>query len=203
MLPARRTPVQVYDPVLRVLHGVNALLIVLLALSGLVAQSIPVGALSGWLHATHGVLGLSLVAGLLARLVWGFAGPQSARWQDMWHPAAWRAALLARRVFVSPHRRGHHPHASLVYLLVYALLAGLAASGLALLASTQGQGPLSPWLGFDAWLTTQLIDPHRIAGWLLTGFIGIHLAALWLHARVHRIPVAQGMINGMQYLETK
>lgn len=192
---------RVYDPVLRVLHAANALLASLLALSGLVAQQLEPGALSAWLHAQHGVLGAALVVGLAGRGLWGLIGPPHARWGDLWHPAAWRELVRERRLFTPPARRGHHPAASLVTLGVYALLLALAASGLLLLATTAGQGPLAGMFGWDAALTARWLDPHRYAGWAITLFIAGHLAAMVLHARVHRVPVAQGMLTGVQYLD--
>lgn len=202
MLRAVRVAHQVYDPVLRTLHGMNALLIVLLGVSGVAADWLPPGAVTAWLHRTHGVLGAVLIVGLLGRLMWGWVGPKSARWRDLWHPAVWRRELRRGRVFTLPERAGHHPVASLGYLIVYGLLAALAVSGLALLASTQGLGPLAPSLAWDARLTAWLANPHRIAGWAVLVFVVVHLSALVLHARVHRVPVAQRMWRGEHYLES-
>lgn len=192
---------RVYDPVLRLLHGVNAILIVLLGVGGVAADTLSTGPATAWLHTTHGVLGAALVAGLLARLVWGWVGPTHARWRDLWHPANWRTQLARGRLFTRPERPGHHPTASLFYLLVYGLLALLAASGLALLASTQGLGPLAGPLAWDAYVSSLLRDPHRWAGWVVLGFVFIHLSALVLHARLHRVPLARSMWDGVQILE--
>ncbi|MCA1924899.1 MAG: cytochrome b/b6 domain-containing protein [Thiobacillus sp.] len=194
---------RVYDPVLRLLHGVNALLIVLLGVGGVAADSLSPGATRAWLHDTHGILGAALIVGLLGRLVWGWVGPAHARWRDLWHPADWRTELARGRLFTPPRRPGHHPVASLVYLAVYALLGVLAASGLCLLASTQGTGPLAAVCAWDARLTAWLAEPHRLAGWAVLCFVCAHLAALVLHARLHRVPVAQSMWSGVQYLEPK
>ncbi|MCA1979845.1 MAG: cytochrome b/b6 domain-containing protein, partial [Thiobacillus sp.] len=134
---------------------------------------------------------------------WGWVGPRRARWGGLWHPAAWRALVSGGRLIDAPPRLGHHPTASLVYLLVYGLLAWLAASGLALLASTQAHGPFAAAFGYDAALTAQLSAPHRMAGWLVALFVPVHLAMLAVHARLHRHPVAQAMLTGVQYLESK
>lgn len=203
MLRAEPVAHRVYDPVLRLLHGVNALLITLLGLGGVAADTLSPGPVTAWLHATHGLLGAALVVGLLGRLVWGWVGPAHARWRDLWHPGHWRAGLAKGRFFTRPERLGHHPTASLAYLLVYGLLAALAASGLVLLATTQGLGPLATQLAWDARLTDLLRDPHRWAGWAVLGFVFVHLSALVLHARLHRTPVAQSMWTGVQYLESK
>ncbi len=194
---------RVYDPVLRLLHAANALLIVLLAASGLAVDVQEPGAATARLHAWHGILGCALLVSLGGRLAWGLVGPRHARWRDLWHPAAWRSLIAGRTVFTAPSRQGHHPHASLVYLGIYLLLLGLALSGLVLLAGMQGHGPLIATFGFDAEAGTLLKTPHRWAGWAVAAFIPLHLLAMTLHARLHRIPVARGMLTGVQYLEAR
>lgn len=194
---------RVYDPVLRLLHWFNAVLIVLLLLSGVIAQWVEPGARSGWLHQQHGWLGAALIVGLVGRLVWGLVGTPHARLSDFWHPTAWREIWRTRRLFSAPQRPGHHPAASLAYLLLYGLLLGLAISGLLLLAITHGNGPFAPWLGWHAAYAALLTLPHQIAGYAVLAFVALHLAALWLHGHFHRIPVAQSMITGTQYLPTQ
>lgn len=204
MSPAATLVAQrVYDPVLRTLHGANAMLVVLLAASGLTAEFLPPGRVSAWLHHWHGIFGAMLVVGLAGRLVWGCVGPRHARWRDLWHPALWRTLFAHGRFFTAPDRPGHHPAASLAYLVVYTLLLALSASGLLLLASAQGHGPLQGPTGWDAALTALLREPHRLLGWAVAAFVPAHIAAMVLHARLHRIPVAQGMLTGVQYLESK
>jgi Ni/Fe-hydrogenase 1 B-type cytochrome subunit len=201
--PAALVRHRVYDPVLRLLHWANASLIVLLSATGLVAQWSEPGALSGWLHDQHGWLGAALIVGLVGRLVWGMVGTVHARLSDLWHPAAWHAIWTSRRMFSAPQRLGHHPVASLVYLLLYGMLLVLAFSGLLLLAITQGHGPFSPWLGWHAAYAAVLLIPHQLAAYVVLGFVLVHLAAIWLHPRLHRIPVAQSMITGVQYLPAR
>jgi Ni/Fe-hydrogenase 1 B-type cytochrome subunit len=198
--PATFSRHRVYDPVLRLLHWFNAVVIVLLLLSGMIAQWIEPGALSGWLHQQHGWLGAGLVLGLVGRLVWGLVGTNHARLSDLWHPTVWLESWRSRLFFSAPQRPGHHPAASLAYLLLYGLLLVLAISGLMLLAIAQGIGPFAPWLGWHAAYAAILTLPHQVAGYAVLGFVVLHLAALWLHGHFHRIPVAQSMITGVQYL---
>jgi Ni,Fe-hydrogenase I cytochrome b subunit len=95
---------RVYDPVLRLLHWYNAVLIVSLLLSGMIAQRVEPGALSGWLHQQHGWLGAGLVLGLIGRLVWGLVGTHHARLSDLWHPAVWLEIWRTRLLFSAPQR---------------------------------------------------------------------------------------------------
>ena len=197
---AQLTSARVYDPVLRLLHWVNAVLISLLLTSGLIAIFIEAGKVSAWLHEWHGVLGMALIAILAARLTWGLTGPQHARLADMWQPDAWRALHDMKQAFSAPVRFGHHAVASLVYFVLYGLLAVLAVTGLILLATNQDMGPLSSWLGWHASIKALPDAIHTYTAWAVLAFVCIHLAALVLHPLLHRLPVAQAMITGVQYL---
>jgi Ni/Fe-hydrogenase 1 B-type cytochrome subunit len=194
---------RVYDPVLRLLHWVSALLIAALLISGLVAWNTDAGEMTAWLHDWHGWLGAALAVGFSARIAWGLAGPDHARFADMWQPEAWRRLLGRGQLFRPPERFGHHPVASLAYLGLYALLAGLILTGLVLLAVMQGQGPLSHWLAWHRAYQAIPLSLHEIASWLVLGFVGMHLAALILHPLRHQVPVAQAMVTGVQYLTDK
>jgi cytochrome b len=190
----------VYDPVLRTLHWSNAVLVLALLASGLAALLLEFGRLAADLRDWHGIAGYVLVLGVLGRLLWGGIGPAHARWTAMWQPAAWREAWRTRRVFVAPTRFGHHPVASLAYLAAYALMFALVASGLVLLAIKDAHGPFAPWLGWHVEFAPWTLEIHRLAAYGLLAFVAAHLAALVLHHRLHRLPVAQSMITGIQTL---
>lgn len=192
---------RVYDPVLRVIHAWNALLIVLLALSGQLAANLVLEWPAAAVWRLHYWLGLGLILGVTARLLWGLSGPGHARLRTMWHPGPWRAALRTRRYFTAPERFGHHPLASAAYLLVYAGLLVMAFTGLALAAIDQGSGPLYPWLGWAVELKSWFRVPHEWLQYALIAFIGAHLAALIAHERRHGVPIAQAMVSGYQYLK--
>ena len=203
MALVERTSARVYDPVLRLLHWVNAFLIALLLVSGLVAFFSEPGETSAWLHEWHGLLGAALLTSLLGRVAWGLYGPAHALFTEMWQPGAWRKAFASRSLFEAPASFGHHPVASLAYLVAYVLLAGLSLSGLMLLAVKQGLGPFSQWLAWDAAWLDALEPLHEVSAWCVLGFVGLHLAALVLHPLLHRVPVAQAMFTGIQYLPRK
>ncbi len=203
MARAELTSARVYDPVLRGLHWVNALLISALLISGLIPAYSEAGVTTASMHAWHGWLGAALVVSFSARVAWGISGPGHAQFKDMWQPVAWLESVKNRQLFTTPARFGHHPVASFAYLSLYALLAGLIMTGLVLLAIKQGQGPLSHWLGWHVdWqrLPTLL---HEAAAWTVLGFVGLHVAALVLHPLLHHVPVAQAMLTGVQYLPKK
>lgn len=191
---------RVYDPVLRLIHLWNGLLITVLLAGGQVIPlldfdwpAIPLWHLHRW-------LGYGLVLGLGARLIWGLTGPGHARWRAMWWPAAWLRALRQRRFFTAPERFGHHPLASGAYLAAYLLLFVLAGTGLVLAAIDQDTGPLYPWLAYAVEWKAPVRLVHELAQYGVALFLLAHLAALILHESRHGVPVAQAMVSGYQYL---
>ena len=131
-----------FDPVLRLLHWTVALCILAMIASSQLAELFEHGPLEDTIWSLHVWAGYGLAGALALRLAWGLAGPASARWSDFWHPAVWRALVRERRL-PAPRHDGHDPLASLAFLVLYTVLAGLLASGLALAASEFAMGPLT------------------------------------------------------------
>ncbi|MDA8127883.1 MAG: cytochrome b/b6 domain-containing protein [Betaproteobacteria bacterium] len=195
------TPRRVFDPLLRLSHWVVALSIVALIATSQLADSFEHGPYEQFVWNLHIVIGYTLTAGLLTRLLWGVAGPASARWRDLWHPAVWKDSLRKMRL-PAAHRPGHDPIASLAYLFAYGVMALMVVTGLGLAASEFQTGPLAGWLGGMPWLEDVLEGPHEFGFGLMLGFVGLHLAALVFHQwRGER--VAQSMVTGKQYFNVE
>ena len=201
MLHSRTHIRRVYDPLLRALHWAIALSVVALIASSQLAEAFEHGPWETAIWNLHILSGYALTAALLARLLWGLVGPASARWQDLWHPATWKASLKTLRL-PSAHRAGHDPVASLAYLFAYAVMALMVVSGLALAASEFNTGPLAAWLGNAGWVEDVMEDPHEFGFALMLGFVGLHMAALVFH-QLRGERVAQSMVTGKQYLDAK
>jgi len=193
-------PHRVFDPLLRLLHWAIALSILALIATSQLAEAFEDGPYESTVWDLHILAGYGLTAALLARLLWGLVGPASARWQDLWHPAAWKDSLKKLRL-PSAHRVGHDPIASLAYLFAYGVMALMVVTGLGLAASEFQTGPLAAWLGNAGWVEDVMEDPHEFGFALLLGFVGLHMAALVFH-QLRGERVAQSMVTGKQYLET-
>lgn len=190
---------RVYDPLVRLLHWWNALAIVMLAATSQIAEWMEDGPHgdAGW--QVHVVCGYALALGLGLRLARGFVGPASARWSDLWHPAAWGEALRTRRL---AHGRGfgHDPLASAAYLGAFVLMALMVGSGLGLAAAEFGAGPLAGWEKPLHNLRHTIKEAHEAGFYLILGFIAVHIAALIFHEK-RGVPLAQSMVSGYQYCE--
>ncbi|HRH79946.1 MAG TPA: cytochrome b/b6 domain-containing protein [Thiobacillaceae bacterium] len=192
---------RVFDPVLRIIHAWNALLVILLLITALTAEQLEFTWQAAALRRLHLWLGYLLFLGLVARFIWGLAGPEHARWSALWHPRTWLEALRSRRFFAASRTFGHHPLASGIYLLFYTALAMAAATGLALAAIDQGRGPLFVLLGHHMYYKPWVRTPHEWLEQITLAFLFAHMAALILHEKRHRVPIAQGMVSGYQYLK--
>lgn len=189
---------QVYDPVLRIIHAWNGISILFLMATVWLSDLFDKGVGEDTLWQLHIYLGYGLILGLAARLAWGIAGPQHARFSDLWHPSAWRRAVRTRN-FRSAPRFGHDTLASGVYLTVYLLLVVMAVTGLGLAAAEHSMGPLNAWFGDMAWAEDIFEEPHEAIFYVLMGFVVVHIAALIWHERKDKTPLAQSMVSGYQY----
>lgn len=196
--------VATFDGLLRLIHAWNALAILALIATGLIADEYEHSATGAALWRWHIQFGYALIGGLSARLIWGVLGPDSARWSDLWQPHEWLATLRSLpKLRLPAPRRGHDALASAVFILLYLVLAGMAVTGLALAAIDHNMGPLTSQLGDSLGLKDFFEEPHEAMYGLVSSFIGLHLAALLWHQFFGKTPVAQAMVTGNQYLPTQ
>jgi len=140
----------------------------------------------------HRLGGYALLALLLFRIAWGFAGSSTARFaQFLRGPRALRAYL--RRELPAPP--GHNPLGgwnvlAMLTLLLLQVLLGLFAVDIDGLDS----GPLSRWIGFDA--GRQAAELHGLVFNGLLGLIALHLAALLYHRLRKGERLVAAMLSG-------
>jgi cytochrome b len=142
------------------------------------------------LMAQHQLLAYTLLAMILARLVWGWIGSDNARFSQF---AAKPAAAL--RYLRKPYAvTGHNPASFYMIMLLLLLLLVQLLSGLATFDNSYiSDGPLvsllpDSWIGFAS-------DIHSININILLSVIALHiLAAMWHSTRVHN--VVASMLSG-------
>jgi cytochrome b561 len=196
-IPGQKTHVS-YDLLLRLTHAWVALAVIGLIATSQVAEFFEHSPTETTVWQVHVQFGYALIGGLLVRLMWGFVGPKTARWSDLWHPRAWGSMLKGKFHFAP--RLGHDVRASLVFIGFYGVLLMMAATGLIMAANEFQMGPLSRWPGGTEALSELAEEPHEAGLALVLAFIVLHVAALLYHRFVLRIPVDQAMITGKQYL---
>ncbi|OAI19536.1 Ni/Fe-hydrogenase, b-type cytochrome subunit [Methylomonas koyamae] len=196
-MSAPAAAVYVYELPVRLWHAVNALAIVVLALTGyLIAEPLasPAGEASehflmGYIRFAHFAAGYILAVGFLGRIYWAYAGNEHARqiflppllqahfWDGVWQEVLWYAFLTK-----SPrHYIGHNPLAILAmhFVLVWGSLF-MIFTGFALYGEGEGQGSWQYTL-FSSWLLPLFGDSqtvhtwHHLVMWLIVCFVLIHV----------------------------
>lgn len=188
--------VYVYELPVRLWHGINALAVVVLALTGyLIAEPLasPAGEASehflmGYIRFAHFAAGYILAVGFVGRIYWAYAGNEHARqifmppvwkahfWDGVWHELRWYAFLAK----APRHYIGHNPLAILaMHLFVWGLLF-MIVTGLALYGEGAGQQSWQFAL-FTSWVLAAFGDSqtvhtwHHLAMWFIVCFVLIHV----------------------------
>lgn len=209
--------VYVYEAPVRLWHWVNALAIVVLAVSGyFIGRPLPTLAgeasdhfLMGYIRFAHFAAGYVFAIGLLGRLYWAFVGNHHARelfTLPVFRAAYWREVftMLAWYLFLRPRPNqyvGHNPMARLAMfvgflgLSVFMILTGFALYGEgAQRGSWQDRlfGWVIPLLGQSQDVHTF----HRLAAWGMVIFVILHVYAAIREDIMGRQSIVSTMISG-------
>jgi cytochrome b len=176
-------PLRVWDLPTRLFHWA----LVVSVVGAIIAVNV-----GGDAMAWHFRFGYAVVTLLLFRLVWGFVGPQYARFTSF--PPRVRAAWRSLRSPGSELSPGHSPSAA---LSVYAMLLAASAQAVTGLFSNDAimwDGPLRKWVSSA---TSDMITGwHLTNRYLLIGLIALHVAAIiWWRVR-HGKRLTRAMLTG-------
>jgi cytochrome b len=200
-MAARGETVRVWDPVVRIGHGI---LILGFAIA-FVTEGEP-----AWLHEWAGYAVAAMVA---TRVVWGFVGPREARFASfVTRPSAALTYLRRLLAFRAPRHLGHSPAGGIMVVALLASLAVTTATGMAYLGLSRARGPLAPVLGTEAaareaaaaargekrvqrpgrWLK----EVHEAAANITLLLVIAHVGGVALASIVHRENLPRAMIDG-------
>jgi cytochrome b len=174
--------VRVWDLPLRLFHWSLAILVVLAIITAQVGGNALV-----W----HFRFGYSILALLMFRLVWGFAGTRYARFADFISgPRRILDYLKGRSVHT-----GHNPLGSLSVLAMLLLFITQAALGLFSNDDIFSEGPLVAFISKERsdWLTWLHTEVGALAVYFM---IGLHIAAVLFYALVKRQQLVVPMLTG-------
>lgn len=185
--PAAR-PVLIWDAPVRLFHW----LMVVLVTAAYVTLKL------NWID-WHVRLGETLLALLIARLLWGCFGSETARFRSfVASPAA--ALRHLRRLF---HREpdlqvGHNAAGGWMVLLLLALLLTETLSGLYVNNEIADQGPLSELV--PAWLANAISTLHGLVWYVLLAAVALHVLVIALYAVAKGHNLLRPMLTGYQLL---
>lgn len=164
---ARLRDVTVWDPLLRLTHWSFALLVPAMWWT---AEN------SKW--ALHKRLGLVLLGILAFRILWGFLGPETARFA---HFVKGPRAVLAYLRRGEGHRIGHSPLGGWSTLVLIGAVLFQVSLGLFAGDPYDGMtGPLNALVGVT--LADRITELHETFFWVVAALIGLHLGAITFYA---------------------
>jgi len=190
------TKVRIWDLPTRIFHWALVFTLIALVVTGEVG-----GSAMDW----HYYFGYSVVALLVFRIVWGFAGGRWSRFSVFVRSPAnvLRYVRDLRDLGSNPAADRHVGHNPLGALSVLALLATTtlqAVSGLFSDDDILARGPLahltaSEWVSRATWLHT---GPAK---WGLLLLVGLHMAAIFYYVRIKKHDLLRPMLDGDQILD--
>lgn len=203
--------IRVWDPVVRIGHWV--------LVAGFATAYLTEGE-PEWLHT---LAGYAIAVTVAVRILWGFVGPERARFSDFVtgpeKVLAYLAALLTGR---AERHIGHSPAGGAMTVALLATLAVATISGMGLLAAEEGEGPLAGIVARTERPETALPgaavedhdeegeeherggkreenaweEVHETAANLALVLIFLHLGGVVLASRAHGENLARSMITG-------
>lgn len=147
------------------------------------------------LHAWAGYAATALIA---FRLVWGFAGPEHARFSDF-VAGPRRAFAYVKTVFsgTAPRHLGHNPAGGFMIVLLLMGVALAGVTGIAVYGIDESSGPLA----FLALQTPEALgnvleELHGFVANAVLGLVAIHVLGVIVESRLQRESLVLAMITG-------
>lgn len=180
--------VKVWDLPVRLFHWAIVLLLAFQLVSGKIGDEMMV-----W----HAYSGYGVLALVIFRILWGFAGSTHARFASfLAGPAA--TLRFAKRLFSreAVPQVGHNPLGGWMVIALVASLALQAASGLFANDGVSVEGPLASLVSLD--VSNDMSEFHRWNLRLLVALSVVHVAAVLFHLFVKRENLTGAMFTGVK-----
>ena len=176
----------VWDLPLRLFHW---------ALVALAVFSYATAKLGGAWTEWHMRSGYSILALLLFRIAWGFAGSGTARFATFVRgPRAAAAYLRQWREGNRPRVAGHNPLGGWMVLAFLAILLTQAVSGLFVDDEIATQGPLA--VKVSNAVVGRMSQVHDFNEWLIVGAVALHLVAIAIYQGPLKANLVGPMVHG-------
>ena len=178
----RLDQVYVWDPLVRIFHWS---LVVAFTIAYLVEEPLTVHVWAGY------IVGLLV----LARMIWGFLGPDHARFSDFaYSPAA--ALAYLRDMIASRAKRylGHSPGGAFMVFALLVFLAATVVTGLIVYGGEQQAGPLAGMFSKDTGEAVE--ESHELFANITLALVFFHLVGVALASFGHHENLVRAMITG-------
>ena len=182
--------IRVWDLPTRVFHWALAVLVVFSFTTGKVG--------GGWME-WHLRSGYAILALLVFRLAWGFAGSHTARFARFVRGP--RAAIEYARATIRgrpPFTEGHNPMGGWMVMFMLAILVLQATSGLFADDDIATQGPLAAKVS-NAWVA-RMTTIHKYNGWVIVAAVSLHVIAVAAYQWGLKIDLLGPMVHGWKHV---
>ncbi len=216
-LPINRPTIYVYEAPVRLWHWVNALCIIVLAVSGyFIGEPLPTLSgeasdhfLMGYIRTTHFTAGYILAIGFAMRIYWAFVGNIHARqifYLPVWSRKWWSGVRQEARWYLFLEKEpkkyiGHNPLAHIfMVLMVTSITIGMICTGFALYSQGEGndswQAKAFGWV-FRLFPNSQDVHTwHHMGMWVIITFVILHVYAAVREDIMSRQTMISTMISG-------
>ncbi|MBA2588483.1 MAG: cytochrome b/b6 domain-containing protein [Alphaproteobacteria bacterium] len=184
MSDPRKEHVLVWDIPTRIFHWT---IVVLVAVS--------------WFSADNGYLrmhlwsGLTLLALLLFRVLWGLLGSTTSRFTDFLHPP--RKVMAYLRGHEKSLYAGHNPAGGWMVAVMIGVLLAQAVTGLFSNDGLHFTGPLALWVSDD--VSTRITGLHGTIFNIIVVFIWLHVVAVGFYLLVKNHNLVGAMVTGKKH----
>ena len=184
-------PVKVWDLPVRLFHWVLVALFAFMFFSGKMKGN--------WME-WHMYSGYMILALVLFRILWGFAGSTYARFSSFLAGPGACIAFMRKLLSKSPaHVPGHNPLGGWMVLVLLLVLLAQAGTGLFANDDISIEGPLYKFVSKDR--SDQLTSFHYYNFYALLALAAIHVAAVVFHVFVKKENLVSAMVTGIKKLD--
>ena len=209
--------IYVYEAPVRLWHWINALAIVVLALTGYFIGSPPPSMpgeasssfLFGYIRFAHFTAGYILAIGFIGRIAWAFVGNKYSRqifYLPVWEASWWKGVARELRWYFFMAREpykyiGHNPLAHGAMFLMFTIFTvAMIITGFALYSEGTGrdswQARVFGWV-FTIFPNSQDIHTlHHLGMWVIVTFVFVHVYAAVREDIMSRQTMISTMISG-------
>lgn len=182
--------VPVWDAAVRLFHW---------TLVALVVTAVVTAQLGGNAMVWHMRSGFAILALVLFRILWGFAGSRHARFASFVRgPGEVIAYLRAFAGGAHPTFAGHNPLGGWSVVALLVVLLAQATTGLFSNDDIATDGPLVKLVSKA--LSDTITGLHHRNAWLIGGLVALHLGAVFYHLLVLRDNLIRPMVSGVKRL---
>lgn len=217
--PTLLRPKYVWELPVRYFHWINAICIVVLAVTGFIIANPPAIQSAaeasqsywfGWIRFIHFGFAYLFLINFLVRIYWGFAGnryadwrnyiPYSKRhWKDMWEVI--KVDIFQVKNAENP-RLGHNALASFTYFLLFIAFVFQVFTGFGLYSASSDSwfASLFKWVPavFGGDILTR--DIHHWMMWVFILFALVHIYLVVYHDYIERNGVVSSIIGGWKFI---